>query len=77
MHRNLGHRPVREGPSARPFLEQQIAKFAGEKKGGPQIQFGEDPMAAVAQSDDKRERLYIQVHSEKAPEGNLRGWLLP
>ena len=21
--------------------------------------------------------LYIQLHSEKAPEGNLRGWLLP
>ena len=25
----------------------------------------------------KRGRLYIQIHSEKAPEGNLRGWLLP
>lgn len=25
----------------------------------------------------KRGRLYIQVHSEKAPDGNLRGWLLP
>ena len=25
----------------------------------------------------KRSRLYIQVHSEKAPNGNLRGWLLP
>jgi hypothetical protein len=24
----------------------------------------------------KRGRLYIQIHSEKAPEGNLRGWLL-
>ena len=22
-------------------------------------------------------RFYIQLHSEKAPEGNLRGWLLP
>lgn len=22
-------------------------------------------------------RLYIQLHSEKAPDGNLRGWLLP
>jgi hypothetical protein len=21
--------------------------------------------------------LYIQLHSEKAPEGNLRGWLFP
>ena len=25
----------------------------------------------------KRGRLYVQIHSEKAPEGNLRGWLLP
>ena len=24
-----------------------------------------------------RGRLYIQIHSEKAPDGNLRGWLLP
>jgi len=27
--------------------------------------------------DLKNSRLYIQLHSEKAPEGNLRGWLLP
>src|SRR5215213_4348487 len=45
----------------RPFLEQQIAKYAGEKKGGPEIQFVEDPMTAVAQSDDKREKLYIWI----------------
>ena len=25
----------------------------------------------------RRGRLYIQIHSEKAPDGNLRGWLLP
>jgi hypothetical protein len=24
-----------------------------------------------------RNRLYVQLHSEKAPEGNLWGWLLP
>ncbi len=30
------------------------------------------------QLDDLRNsRLYIQLHSEKAPEGNLWGWLLP
>lgn len=30
-----------------------------------------------AQVDDlRRERFYIQIHSEKAPEGNLWGWLL-
>ncbi len=31
-----------------------------------------------AQLDDLRgSRLYIQLHSEKAPEGNLWGWLFP
>ena len=27
--------------------------------------------------DLRRSRLYLQIHSEKAPEGNLRGWLVP
>jgi hypothetical protein len=31
-----------------------------------------------AQIEDlKNSRLYIQLHSEKAPEGNLWGWILP
>jgi hypothetical protein len=31
-----------------------------------------------AQLEDlKKNRFYIQLHSEKAPEGNLWGWLLP
>jgi hypothetical protein len=31
-----------------------------------------------AQVEDLRNgRVYVQVHSEGAPEGNLRGWLLP
>jgi hypothetical protein len=31
-----------------------------------------------AQIEDLRKgRLYIQLHSEKAPDGNLWGWLLP
>jgi hypothetical protein len=35
-------------------------------------------MLTPAQVDHlKRARLYIQIHSEKAPDGNLRGWLLP
>jgi hypothetical protein len=28
-------------------------------------------------ADLEKGRLYIQLHSEKAPDGNLRGWLLP
>jgi hypothetical protein len=32
----------------------------------------------AGQVDDlRRERFYVQLHSEKAPEGNLWGWLLP
>ncbi|MFN8057931.1 MAG: CHRD domain-containing protein [Vicinamibacterales bacterium] len=31
-----------------------------------------------AQVDElKRTRFYIQIHSEKAPDGNLWGWLIP
>jgi hypothetical protein len=30
-----------------------------------------------SQVEDLRQgRLYVQIHSEKAPEGNLRGWIL-
>ena len=33
---------------------------------------------APAQVDDLRNgRVYVQIHSESAPEGNLRGWLQP
>jgi len=33
---------------------------------------------APAQVDDLRNgRVYVQIHSESAPDGNLRGWLLP
>jgi hypothetical protein len=27
-------------------------------------------------SDLRTERLYLQIHSERAPEGSIRGWLL-
>ena len=33
---------------------------------------------APAQVDDlKKGRFYVQIHAEKAPDGNLWGWLLP
>ena len=32
----------------RQFIEQEIAKYAGDKKGKPEIQFVEDPMTAAA-----------------------------
>lgn len=38
---------------------------------------GEFTLASAQVDHLKRGRLYIQIHSEKAPDGNLRGWLLP
>ncbi len=48
----------------RQFLEQEIAKYSGDRKGRPEIQFVEDPAKAVAPStDDKREVLYVWIQS--------------
>ena len=48
----------------RQFLEQEIAKYAGDKKGRPEIVFVEDPATATAPStDDKREKLYVWIQS--------------
>ncbi len=45
----------------RQFIEQEIAKYAGDKKGRPEIVFVENPMSAVSQPDDKHERLYVWI----------------
>jgi hypothetical protein len=45
----------------RQFLEQEIAKYAGNKKGGPELQFVDNPQAAIAQTDDKRDKLYVWI----------------
>ncbi|HEY6213777.1 MAG TPA: CHRD domain-containing protein [Vicinamibacterales bacterium] len=34
-------------------------------------------LTAQQVTDLEKKRLYVQVHSEKAPEGNLWGWLAP
>jgi|SRR5579864_7365389 len=34
-------------------------------------------LTPVQLTDLEKGRLYVQVHSEKAPDGNLWGWLLP
>lgn len=34
-------------------------------------------LTAAQIEDLKHGRLYVQIHSEKAPDGNLWGWLLP
>ena len=45
------------------FLEQEIAKYSGDKKGGPQLQFIENPAAAVADPNDKQEKLYVWIQA--------------
>src|ERR1043165_7391323 len=45
----------------RPFLEQQIAKFGGDKKGQPEIKFIENPATAVPPAEGKREDLYVWI----------------
>ena len=38
---------------------------------------GSIDLSAQEVEDLKNEQLYVQLNSERAPEGNLRGWLLP
>ena len=38
---------------------------------------GSIQLTALQVEDLEKGRLYIQLHSEKAPDGNLWGWLLP
>ena len=34
-------------------------------------------LTAIQVADLEKGRLYVQLHSEKAPDGNLWGWLMP
>ena len=38
---------------------------------------GSFELNAIQIADLEKGRLYVQLHSEKAPDGNLWGWLLP
>ena len=38
---------------------------------------GSFDLTAIQIADLEKGRLYVQLHSEKAPDGNLWGWLLP
>ncbi|HJU92367.1 MAG TPA: FecR domain-containing protein [Pyrinomonadaceae bacterium] len=44
----------------REFIEQEIAKYSGNKK-GPQLQFVENPMTATAVAGDSKDKLYIWI----------------
>jgi len=45
----------------RQLLEQEIAKYSSNKKGGPEIQFVDNPAAVVPDSDQKQEKLYVWI----------------
>src|SRR5215216_2596843 len=46
----------------RQFLEQEIAKYSGDKKSRPEIQFVENPATAVP-TGDKQEKLYVWIQA--------------
>lgn len=45
----------------RAFIEQEIAKYAGDRKGRPEIQFVENPATATAPSDGQQDRLFVWI----------------
>src|SRR6185295_5455232 len=45
----------------RQFLEQEIAKYSGDKKGRPEIKFIENPATAVPVAEGTREDLYVWI----------------
>ena len=65
--------PVRgtRGPVA---FELTVSKAADGTSG---TLTGTLELTIIQLADLEKGRLYVQVHSEKAPEGNLWGWLLP
>jgi DNA-binding transcriptional regulator YdaS (Cro superfamily) len=64
------HNSVKTGVSGPVISDLTITKATSGTIGG-------SAQLTPVQVDDLRKgRLYIQIHSEKAPEGNLRGWLL-
>jgi hypothetical protein len=65
--------PVRgvRGPVA---FDLTLAKASGGTSG---TLSGSIDLTQVQLADLEKGRLYVQLHSEKAPDGNLWGWLLP
>lgn len=65
---------VHKGPkgiSGAPIFDVTISKATSGTVSGTM------DLSAAQVRDLKEGRLYLQIHSEKAPDGNLRGWLLP
>jgi FecR protein/Protein of unknown function (DUF3352) len=45
----------------RQFLEQEIVKYSGDRKGKAEIEFVENPLAATPQAGGKTEKLYVWI----------------
>ena len=65
------HTGVKTGVRGPALFDLQITPATKGTVSGS-VQLNKEQLADLAQG-----RLYIQIHSEKAPEGNLWGWLLP
>lgn len=57
-----------------PVVFDLVVTKAGASSGSLSGSFDLNPLQVA---DLEKGRLYVQVHSEKAPDGNLWGWLLP
>lgn len=58
------------GPNILDLAVAKTAPFGGTLSGAMDL-------TPLQVADLEKGRLYIQLHSEKAPDGNLWGWLLP
>jgi hypothetical protein len=60
-----------KGIAGSPILDLTVSKATSGSVSGTL------ELSAAQVRDLKEGRLYLQIHSERAPDGNLRGWLLP
>lgn len=65
------HTGVKTGVRGPALFDLQVTPATKGTVSGS-VQLNKEQLTDLAQG-----RLYIQLHSEKAPEGNLWGWLLP
>jgi hypothetical protein len=69
------HKGPARGVRGPEILDLRVSSGAG---GGTAGTFeGTFDLTPVQLGDLEKGRLYVQIHSEKAPDGNLWGWLLP
>ena len=65
------HTGVKTGVRGPALFDLQVTPATKGTVSGS-VQLNKEQLTELAQG-----RLYIQIHSEKAPDGNLWGWLLP